>query len=281
VIGAPVCQGYGMTETAAAITIAKPGDPKVGHVGPPLSCAEICLEDVDEMNYKHTDKYPRGEVLVRGPLVFKGYFKNEEATKATIDADGWLHTGDVGRFNPNGTLSIIDRKKNMLKLSQGEYIALEKVEAAYKTNFCAQVWVYGNSYHSFLVAIVVPAPGEVVPWLTAKGWWPTGMAVSTSDAFLAEFKKQCDAHAAEIKAEIMDVHFATAAKDKKLSGLEKVKAVGLENELDGTFAGFNMANDCTTPTMKLKRNVLAARYVQQLQAMYTANGEPPKAGDRW
>ncbi len=77
---------------------------------------------------------------------------------------------DVGRWNPNGTLSIIDRKKNMLKLSQGEYIALEKVEGCYKNLMTAQVWVYGNSYHSFLVAVVVPDTANCLTWLQSKGF---------------------------------------------------------------------------------------------------------------
>jgi long-subunit acyl-CoA synthetase (AMP-forming) len=81
----------------------------------------------------------------------------------------------------------------MLKLSQGEYIALEKVEAAYKNLWTGQLVVYGNSYHSFLTAIAVPNPENVLPWLQENKWWPSGMALSNSPAFLAEFKKQCEA----------------------------------------------------------------------------------------
>jgi len=232
------------------------------------------------MNYTRKDVHPRGEVLLRGPCIFHGYFKNEEATKACIDEDGWFHTGDVGRWNPNGTLSIIDRKKNMLKLSQGEYIALEKVESGYKNTWCAQVWVYGNSYHSFLVAVVVPDPGTVVPWLTSQGWWPTGMAVSTSEAFREEFKKQCDAHLKELGA-VIHAEMMKVAGEHKFSSLEKVKLLAFETTLDAMFQGFTMDNDCLTPTMKMKRNVLAQRYTEQLKALYTQGGEPPKAGEKW
>eukprot|EP00455_Lapot_gusevi_P014705 TRINITY_DN1737_c0_g1_i1.p1 TRINITY_DN1737_c0_g1~~TRINITY_DN1737_c0_g1_i1.p1 ORF type:complete len:750 (-),score=302.75 TRINITY_DN1737_c0_g1_i1:346-2514(-) len=281
VIGCDVCQGYGMTETAAAMSLVVPGDRNAGHVGPPTTSAEICLEDVDEMGYKHTDVNPRGEVLVRGPIVFAGYYKNEEATREAFSADGWLHTGDIGRWNPNGTLSIIDRKKNMMKLSQGEYIALEKVEGLYKNDWCSQVWVYGNSYHSFLVAVAVPAPDTVLPWLREKGYWPSDLPLSTKPEFLLEFKKQCDAHEAELAAEIHKALMEVAGRNR-LSSLEKVKApVILETQLDEMFQGFNVANDCLTPTNKFRRPFLVRRYDRKLREVYTANGEPPKPDERW
>jgi long-chain acyl-CoA synthetase len=100
-----------MTEATASTSCALPSDPNVGHTGPPHACCEVRLEDIPEMGYTKDDQYPRGEICVKGPSVFAGYWKDEANTKATI-IDGWLHTGDVGRWNPNGTLSVIDRKKN-------------------------------------------------------------------------------------------------------------------------------------------------------------------------
>merc|ERR1712113_1359240 len=103
------------------------GDLHLGHVGNPVPGVDVRLESIKEMGYNVDDEHPRGEILIRSAAVMNGYYKNEKATNETI-VDGWLHTGDVGRINPSGTISIIDRKKNLFKTSIGEYIAVENVE---------------------------------------------------------------------------------------------------------------------------------------------------------
>ena len=106
-------------------------DPMSGHVGGPLANCKIKLRDIPEMDYFHTDKpYPRGEICIAGSSVTKGYFKNPEMTAETFK-DGWMHTGDVGMILESGAVKIFDRAKNIFKLSQGEYIAPEKIENIY------------------------------------------------------------------------------------------------------------------------------------------------------
>ena len=117
------------------------------------------------MNYLSTDSEPRGELCVRGENLFKGYYKRPELNKEVIDEYGWFHTGDVAKILPNGCVKIIDRKKNIFKLSQGEYIAPEKLENVYlKSPFISQIFVHGDSLKTFLVAIITLDEGVVQNW---------------------------------------------------------------------------------------------------------------------
>lgn len=149
-------QGYGMTETYAGATVQLSRDYSAGNLGPPLPCLELCLESVPDYNYSVDDKpNPRGEVLMRGPTLFQGYYKNDEENKKVIEADGWFHSGDIGEIDSLGRLRIIDRKKNVLKLAQGEYISPERIENVYlgSTNILATAYVHGDPKESTLVAI--------------------------------------------------------------------------------------------------------------------------------
>ena len=117
-------EGYGQTESAAAISVSWTFDPEAGHVGAPFPAIEVKLLDVPDMDYRSTDvdengnPKPRGEILYRGHAVFKGYYRQPQMTRETIDPEGWVHTGDIGQFDTNkGVLRIIDRKKNIFKLS--------------------------------------------------------------------------------------------------------------------------------------------------------------------
>ncbi|KNC74339.1 hypothetical protein SARC_13109, partial [Sphaeroforma arctica JP610] len=157
--------GYGLTETTAGATLTHYNDMKLGHVGSPMASNEVKLVSIPEMNYLTTDECPRGEVCVKGTNVFGSYLKNPEKTKEDIDEEGWFHTGDVGRWNADGTLSIIDRQKSIFKLSQGEYLAAENLEAMYgKCDHIAQVFVTGDSFHAYPVAVVVPDAEMIVAW---------------------------------------------------------------------------------------------------------------------
>ncbi|RLN32472.1 hypothetical protein BBJ28_00007832 [Nothophytophthora sp. Chile5] len=246
-----VCEGYGLSETSAGLTLASGDMPLGPHVGPPIIRAQVCLEDVSEMGYTSRDKpRPRGEILVKGPMNFAGYYKQPEKTAEVVDADGWFHTGDIGCWNADGTLSIIDRKKNIFKLSQGEYVAAEKVEGVYlKCKYVAQVFVYGDSLQSCLVGIVVPDPEIAEAWGHAKG-------LSGEHASVAQL-----VHNAAFQNDVL-ADMGVTAKEAQLRGFEQVKKVHFHP------SPFSMEDGLITPTFKLKRPQLKARFQAEITHMY-------------
>uniref|UniRef100_A0A8C4Q264 long-chain-fatty-acid--CoA ligase n=1 Tax=Eptatretus burgeri TaxID=7764 RepID=A0A8C4Q264_EPTBU len=164
----PVGQGYGLTETCGAGTITDVLDLSTGRVGAPLTCCELLLRNWEDGGYRVTDHpHPRGEILVGGPNVAMGYFKDPTRTitdflmgKAVSEAAAgkrWFCTGDIGEIQSDGCLKVIDRKKDLVKLQAGEYVALAKVETALKNcplvdNICA----YASSDQSYVIGLVVP-----------------------------------------------------------------------------------------------------------------------------
>ena len=231
-----VVQGYGLTETCAASAISIPDIPSlVGSVGPPQPCISIRLEAVPEMECDPMANPPKGELCIKGPSVFTGYYKEDQKTKDVLESDGWFHTGDIAELTPEGAIKIVDRKKSIFKLAQGEYVAVEKIEGCYKKDpFVEQIWVYGNSFKSFLVAVVIPKEMKVGEW--AKHHHKKGT-----------FAELC-ANDADLKKAIMESLTATA-KEAKLKGFEIVKAIHVDADL------FSVENDLLTPTFKSKRYV--------------------------
>lgn len=132
-VACPLIEAYGQTESTGGSFTTYGTDPNAGHVGGPTANTEFRFADIPDMNYTSEDKdengvpCPRGEICFRGPGIMKGYYKNDEKTNEAI-IKGWLHSGDVGKILPNGAVKIIDRKKNLFKLAQGEYLAPEKIE---------------------------------------------------------------------------------------------------------------------------------------------------------
>lgn len=135
------------TENAGLCLVMNQWDPNLGSCGPPVVGTELRLKDCPELGYTAADKpFPRGEILSRGQATFPGYYKDPEKTAETLDSDGWLHSGDVGLIDQYGRIKIIDRVKNLVKLSQGEYVAIENVEGLYGScPLIAQLWLYGDS----------------------------------------------------------------------------------------------------------------------------------------
>ncbi|CAM0950289.1 unnamed protein product [Alopecurus aequalis] len=247
--GGDVLEGYGMTETSCVITTMDIGDKIIGHVGSPNPSCEVKLVDVPEMNYTSEDQpYPRGEICVRGPAIFCGYYKDEVQTRDVIDDDGWLHTGDIGLWLPGGRLKIIDRKKNIFKLAQGEYIAPEKIENVYaKCKFIAQCFIYGDSFNSFLVAIVAVEPDVLKAWAASEG-------IQNEDL------RQLCADPRAKAAVLADMD--SIGKEAQLRGFEFAKAVSLVAE------PFTVENGLLTPTFKVKRPQAKAYFAKELTDMY-------------
>jgi long-chain acyl-CoA synthetase len=234
-------QGYGLTETAAATCMMYPEDTHLS-VGPPCPSVEILLIACKESAALVNADFLCGEICVRGPSVFKGYYKMEDKTKEDIDSEGWFHTGDIGKWNENGTLSIIDRRKNYLKLSQGEFVSPEHLEEIYmKSALIAQMFIAANPTWSFLLAVVRVNEKHVKVSEKKESSNNTYTDDAVRIQVLADFEKIATTHG--------------------LKGFEKIVNVLLVSE------EWNMKNKLTTPTMKLKRDALMERYRESLEAM--------------
>lgn len=183
-----------------------------------------------------------------GATITSGYFKRPDKTGEAFDEEGWFCTGDVVQVYPNGSVKIIDRSKNIFKLSQGEYIAPEKVENVFALcPYVAQTMIYGDSLKNCCVGIIVPEPSMLAGWAASNN-----MAGRSNDEIIrsGEFKK------------FMQDAVDKIGKENKLSGLERPKDIYL------TTDPFSIENDILTPTFKLKRNIGKKVYQEQIDKMY-------------
>jgi long-chain acyl-CoA synthetase len=248
---APVCQGYGLTESCAASFIQVPDVISMrGTVGPPLPNIEARLVSVPELNYEAFPSDPnvpaRGEICIKGKTLFSGYYKRPDLTEEVL-VDGWFSTGDIGEWQRNGAMKIIDRKKNIFKLSQGEYVAVENLESIYgQCDAVDQIWVYGNSFESTLVAVCVPNQPALEEWAKSNG-------------VEGDFTAICKDPKAQ--AHIMAALNVTG-KLKKVKGFEAIRGVILEP------LPFDVERNLITPTFKLKRPQLLEFYKTQIDEIY-------------
>uniref|UniRef100_A0A671M607 long-chain-fatty-acid--CoA ligase n=1 Tax=Sinocyclocheilus anshuiensis TaxID=1608454 RepID=A0A671M607_9TELE len=248
----PVGQGYGLTETCGAGTISELSDYSTGRVGAPLVCSEIMLKDWEEGGYFSTDKpNPRGEILIGGPNVTMGYYKNEQKNREDffVDANGqrWFCTGDIGEFHHDGCLKIIDRKKDLVKLQAGEYVSLGKVEAVLKNcplidNICA----YANSDESYVIGFVVPNQKQLTTLAEQKG-------------IRGSLEELCNY--AEMEKEVLHI-ITDAAVTGKLECFEIPKKICLSPEPWTPETGL------VTDAFKLKRKELKTHYQDDIERMY-------------
>ncbi|KAF8410881.1 hypothetical protein HHK36_003418 [Tetracentron sinense] len=252
-LGAPIGQGYGLTETCAGAASSEWDDTAVGRVGPPLPCCFIKLVSWEEGGYMTSDKpMPRGEVIVGGFSVTLGYFEDEAKTNEVYKMDDkgmrWFYTGDIGQFHPDGCLEIIDRKKDIVKLQHGEYISLGKVEAALmSSNYVDNIMVYADPFHSYCVALVVPSHQVLENWARGSG------------IEYRDFPDLCqkDETVREIQQSLSKV--AKVAKLDKFETPAKLKLLA---------DPWTPESGLVTAALKLKREQLKSKFKDELQKLY-------------
>lgn len=231
-LGLRILDVYGMTETTASVSSGTPEDFRVGTVGRPLPGVEIRLAE-------------DGEILARGPMSSPGYHRNEEATAALIDADGWVHTGDIGEFDEDGFLRVVDRKKEMIITSSGKNIAPSVIENYLKESpYVGHAMVIGDG-RAYLVAVLT-LDGEIAPLLAAKAGIEDASIESLADdpAILAAVQQAVD------------------AANARLSRPEQVKKFVL------LPVEWTAESEELTPTLKLKRRVITDKYAKQVASLY-------------
>ena len=233
-LGLPVVEVWGLTETTGAATGNPPDAIRIGRVGPPLAGIELKLAD-------------DGEVLVRGPITTPGYLGQPEATAALLDADGWLHTGDVGTLDQAGHLRIIDRKKELIITAGGKNISPANIEALLKQHpLVGQALAFGDR-RPYVVALVVLDHEVVAGWARQRG---------ITDASLAAL--------AEHPLVVEEIQHAVAAANQRLARVEQIKQFKI------LPAEWTAESEELTPTLKLKRRVIHGKYAPEIDTLYAA-----------
>ncbi|XP_066584617.1 fatty acid CoA ligase Acsl3 isoform X1 [Prorops nasuta] len=249
-----VTQGYGLTETTSCATVMDLYDRSTGRVGAPSTVCDIRLDNWEEAGYRVTDTpFPRGEILIGGDNVSAGYYKLPNKTKDdffTQDGRRWFKTGDIGEIHPDGSIKIIDRKKDLVKLQLGEYVSLGKVEAELKTcpvveNIC----VYGDAHKAYTVALVVPNPQKLEEMAAEHGITGKSLEELCSDARIEK----------AILQELVE-----QAKKCNLQRFEVPGAVKLCAEQWSPDMGL------VTAAFKLKRKAVQERYQHEINRMYAS-----------
>jgi long-subunit acyl-CoA synthetase (AMP-forming) len=223
-LGVPLSELWGLSETAGPATLNPPGDIRVGTVGLPLPGTEVVLAD-------------DGEVLVRGPGLMRGYRNLPEQTGEAIDADGWLHTGDVGAFDDDGYLQIVDRKKELMINAAGKNMSPASIEAKLK------------SAHPLIGHAVAVGDGR-----------PYNVALIVLDAEGARGSVPELARSEDVRAEIAA---AVERANARMARVEQIKRFAL---LPATWVP---GGDELTPTMKLKRRAIAEKYRAEIEQLYS------------
>jgi long-chain acyl-CoA synthetase len=228
--GVLVVEGWGMTETSTAATVSTPEAFKWGTVGKPFPGCQIKIAD-------------DGEILVKGPNVFQGYYKNEEATRETL-VDGWLHTGDIGEIDADGYVKITGRKKDIIITAGGKNITPANLEAEIKQHPLVSQCVVIGDRRPYLIALITLDPEEAAKYASEQGLPDDVTALAGN----AEVRASVQAHIDEI--------------NRKFARVEQVKKFEILPH-DLSQQGGEL-----TPTMKVKRNVVADKYAAEVESLY-------------
>ena len=258
--GFRIYEVYGMTEATVVTHANRPGRVKLGTVGPPLPYVEHRLAD-------------DGEVLVRGPMVFQGYYKDEDATRATIDAEGWLHTGDIGRIDAEGYLTLVDRKKHIIITAGGKNLTPANIESEIKAAdpIVSQVHVHGDR-RKFLTALIALAPHTALDLATKEQLLEPARIERLRAALVADPLAKPEGldgameelgRTAPVRQRVLD---AVRRANGRLSRVETIKRVHLlEREL-------SIEDGELTPTLKVKRKVVEERFAETFDGLYAGGG---------
>lgn len=247
----PVMQGYGLTETTACATVTSPIDRKTGRAGAPLLDVKIKLVNWEEGNYLITDKpNPRGEIHIGGKNVALGYYKNRAKTEEDFyDSEGlrWFRTGDIGEFDQDGVIRIIDRKKDLVKLQGGEYVSYGKVEAVLKTHALIEsICLYADPSTDYVVALAVPNQ-------TALEELAETMSIENNS------EKLCK------NAKILEKVIATLSTYGLKNGLEKFE---LPKKITLVTDEWTPDSGLVTAAFKIRRIFIVKKYENEIKMMY-------------
>jgi long-chain acyl-CoA synthetase len=241
--GVLVLEGYGLTETSGGTTVNLPDDFKFGTQGKALPGVELKIAEPEEDSGEEGED-PGGEVLIRGPNVFKGYYKNEEATEEDLDSDGWFSSGDVGSIDDDGFLTISGRTKDIVVTSSGKNIPAARIENEISDNrWISQAVVYGDE-KNYLVALITIDDDERSELASRAGVDDDPETMAQSD---------------EVREEIWK---AIEEANQNFAKIEQIKKFTiLEHDL-------SQDEGEVTPTMKVKRNAVYENHRDRFEALY-------------
>ncbi|KAH8864210.1 Long-chain-fatty-acid--CoA ligase 5 [Schistosoma japonicum] len=242
--------GYGSTEISGVASMTVLGEHRTGVVGAITPRIEVKLADVPDMDLVAL-RDNRGEICVKGKRCTKGYYKDPHSTAEIFDVDGWLHTGDIGEWNSEGALKIVDRVKSMFKLAQGEYVAPEKVEMVYQgCQLINQILVDGKPEQNFPVAVVTPnftnLRSDFHRYLISCSNTNNGQLSELKPSDISRLSDTDICKVKEVRRFVLQ-KMNEVAVENGLKGFEMVKSVYLYDD------PFTVENGMLTPTMKLSR----------------------------